>query len=67
MNKNELNEQAAKYRLMSKKEKELFVREQKERIHKLSPQQNNEELKSIKSILADLKKETENLKQLQSK
>lgn len=67
MNKNELNEQAARYHLLSKKEKELFVQEQKERINKLSPQENKEELKSIQSILTDLKKETENLKQLQSK
>ena len=67
MNKNELNEQAAKYRLKSKKEKELFFQEQKERIKKLSPEENKEELKSIKSVLSDLKKETEKLKELQSK
>lgn len=67
MNKNELNEQAAKYRLKSKKEKESLIQEQEERIKKLSPQENLEELKSIKSILADLKKETEKLKELQSK
>lgn len=67
MNKNELNEQAAKYRLMSKKEKELFIQEQKDRIKTLATQENKEELKSIKSILVDLKKETEKLKELQSK
>ncbi len=65
MNKNELNEQAAKYHLMSKKEKELFILKQKDRIKTLSTQENKEELKSIKSILVDLKKETEKLKQLQ--
>ena len=67
MNKNELNEQAAKYRLMPKKEKKLFVQEQKERIEKLSPDENKEELKNIQSILVDLKKEIETLKELRSK
>ncbi|MDQ6755304.1 MAG: hypothetical protein M3004_00055 [Bacteroidota bacterium] len=67
MNKNELNEQAAKYRLLSKKDTELFFQEQKERIEKLSPQENKQELKSIKNIIIDLKKEAEKLNQLQSK
>ena len=64
MNKNELNEQAAKYQLMPNEEKKIFVQEQKERIKKLSSDENKEELKNIKSILVDLKKETETLKAL---
>jgi hypothetical protein len=67
MNKNKLNEEAAKYGLMPEKEKKEFIQEQKERIEKLSPDENKEELKNIQSILIDLKKETETLKKPQSK
>ena len=57
MNKNEINELAVRYASLSEEGKKIFLKNEKSRIQSLSATDNRAELKAIKNILHDLKKD----------
>ena len=61
MTKKEINELAVRYASLSKAEKKGFLKNEKKRIESLSAAENRSELKAIKNILQDLKKDIKSI------
>lgn len=61
MNKQEINDRAAKYASLSKAEKKRFIESEKKRIESLSSSENRKELFAIKKLLIEMKSEIQTI------